>query len=110
VSRRSRRFPDRDRRRARIDAALPWLIVAGGVALRLWAARGELWLDELISLWRAVHAPTWLAIFDGIHSDNNHYLTSLWLRLVGEGHSPLVYRAPSLAAGAATLARGAARG
>lgn len=88
---------------------LPWAVVAAGVALRLWAARGELWLDELISLFRAVHAPGWLAIFDGIHSDNNHYLMSLWLRLAGDGHSPLLYRAPSLVAGAGTLAIVAAR-
>ncbi|MFN2546679.1 MAG: hypothetical protein ABR567_04555 [Myxococcales bacterium] len=94
---------------SRRSQILPWIVVAAGVAVRLSAARGELWLDEMISLWHAVHAPSWLAIFDGIHSDNNHYLTSLWLRLLGEGHSPLLYRAPSLLAGAGTLAVVAAR-
>ena len=80
-SRKQRRSEREDHRRLRDVAWLRWVVVAVGVALRLWAARGELWLDELISLWQAVHASSWLAIFDGIHSDNNHYLTSLWLRL-----------------------------
>ena len=103
-SRKQRRSEREDHRRLRDVAWLRWVVVAVGVALRLWAARGELWLDELISLWQAVHASSWLAIFDGIHSDNNHYLTSLWLRLLGDGHSPLLYRAPSIVAGAGTLA------
>ena len=81
-----------------------WVIVGIAIAVRVWAARGDLWLDEILSLERGLHAPSWLAVFTSLHSDNNHYLTTLWLRLLGEGRSPLLYRLPSLLAGAGTLA------
>jgi hypothetical protein len=74
------------------------LVALAGLALRLWLAQGDLWLDEIWSwklgqdvrlpwdVWRVAH-------------DNNHPLNTLWMRAVGESSSALPYRALSVASG-----------
>jgi hypothetical protein len=86
---------------ARFLAALA-LAALLGLALRLWLAQGDLWLDEIWSwkLGREVHAPwdVWR-----VAHDNNHPLNTLWMRAVGETASALAYRALALASGAIAI-------
>lgn len=79
-----------------------------GALLRLAAARGDLWLDEIWSLHFAAAARSPLEVFAEIHHDNNHYLNTLWMMVGGEGASPLVHRLLSVGSGAGMVALGAA--
>lgn len=79
-----------------------------GAALRLGAARGDLWLDEIWSLNLARVAPTALDVIWGLHFDNNDYLNTLWMRLWGDDGSALVQRALSVVTGVGLVALGAA--
>jgi hypothetical protein len=78
-----------------------------GIALRVAGARGDLWLDEIVSVDLAEHARSFLDVLTGLHTDNNHYLNTEWLRLVGDG--PLAARALAIVAGGATIALVAVR-
>ena len=74
--------------------------VAVGLLLRvLAAAGGALWTDEAWSALHAVEVQTPLGVFLSINHDNNHHLYSLWLQPIGLQASPLLARAPALAAG-----------
>lgn len=78
-------------------------LVALGLALRLAAAQGGLWLDEA---WSAVYARdvgTPLGVFLSIHHDNNHDLNTLWLQLAGWGAPPPLQRALSIVSGTAAI-------
>lgn len=78
-------------------------IVALGLALRLAAAQGGLWLDEAWSAVMAQEAGTPLGIFMRINHDNNHHLNSLWLQWVGLDAPPMLQRALSIASGTAAI-------
>jgi hypothetical protein len=78
-------------------------IAAAGTGLRLLAARGDLWLDEIWSLELARLARTAAGVLTSVHHDNNHHLTTGWLLLLGPDAPPLALRALAVAAGAATL-------
>ena len=75
--------------------------------LRLLAARGDLWLDELWSLSFARQMTSPLDVWTAIHHDNNHPLNTLYLfvvvHLVGAHASPMLFRLLSLVSGAAML-------
>lgn len=88
--------------------ALVGLIVIA-TALRAWAARDEFWLDEIWSLMAFTRAPyTWTNVFT-FHHDNNHYLITLWMNLIGSDcRNWVVYRLPSIAAGMGTVILAAA--
>jgi hypothetical protein len=81
------------------------LVLAAG--LRLFAARGDLWLDELWSLSFARQMRSPLDVWTAIHHDNNHPLNTLYLfvvvHLAGAHASPLLFRLLSLMSGAAML-------
>ncbi|WP_157216653.1 hypothetical protein [Flavisphingomonas formosensis] len=81
------------------------LLVA--LALRIAAARGGLWLDEAWSARFAHDARTPAAVFFSINHDNNHYLNTLWLQLVGWDSPPLLARALAIACGTASVAAAA---
>jgi len=81
-----------------------------GLALRLWSARGGLWVDEAWSAVMVERARTPLGIFTAINHDNNHHLNSLWMWLCGYGAPPLALRALSIATGTATILVAAAIG
>ncbi|MBK7643621.1 MAG: hypothetical protein IPJ19_11350 [Planctomycetes bacterium] len=74
------------------------LLALLGLALRLWLAQGDLWLDEIWSwkLAREVHSP--LEVWRVAH-DNNHPLNTLWMHLLGDSAGALAYRALSIASG-----------
>lgn len=83
-------------------AAIAVLVLAGTV-VRVLAARGELWLDEIWSF-RLVHLLTGPAgVFTSLHHDNNHHLNSLYLYFVNESQEWIRYRLHALAAGVATI-------
>jgi uncharacterized membrane protein len=78
-------------------------IIAGGFLVRMLASRGEMWIDEVLSLdlARAVASP-WRILFDT--SDNNHLLNTLVLYL-WRGQNFLMFdRLHSVIAGTAAIA------
>lgn len=93
----------------RTAVALLAAIVAVAAVLRVWSAAGELWVDEVWSLYniglaRAAPSPgNWLALF--FHT-NTHPLTTLSMIVIGPEASAFAYRAPSVVSGIATVALG----
>ncbi len=83
------------------------ILVAFGHALRVVAARGEPWLDEMWSWGLARKAATPAGVFALAH-DNNHPLNTLWMLGVGDTSTWIAYRVPALVAGALTLVLAAA--
>jgi uncharacterized membrane protein len=71
--------------------ALVILIALAGM-LRVLATHNDLWLDEIISLQIANAVKSPWQIFSGVHSDNNHYLNTLYLYLVRRQSDAPVYR------------------
>jgi len=83
------------------------LLALGLVAsliLMVLASRGDLSLDEVMTLETALGADHWLAIFTQHADDNNHLLNSFFLRLLGWQQHLFVYRIPAVGFGFATLA------
>lgn len=89
-----------------------WLALAAltllGLALRILAARGALWLDEAWSASFAEQVATPAGVFFRINHDNNHFLNTLWLQFVGPDAPPLVQRGLSIVCGTATIPLAAA--
>jgi len=84
-----------------IAASIVLFLIA--VAIRVRAAQNDLWLDEVWSLDLVAQISSPEEVFSGIHSDNNHYLNSLWLYLCGfQGNWP-GYRMLSIIAGCGTV-------
>lgn len=79
-----------------------------GLALRLTAAEGNLWLDEIWSLRLLEPARSLADIFLRTPNDNNHYFNSAWLWLVGLDAQPLALRLLSVALGALSVVAAAA--
>jgi hypothetical protein len=78
--------------------------VAVGIVVRIFAARNDLWFDEVWTLQllrERVHS--FGDVFTNLKHDNNHHLCSLWMWLVGQNASPLLYRLPSLLASIGTI-------
>ncbi len=78
--------------------------VTVAAAVRIWAARDELWLDEiwtLLALGRNNHSPIDILT---AHHDNNHYLITLWMYFLAPQRYWFVYRIPSVVAGVGTVA------
>ena len=94
-------------RSARLSVSV-WYAIAAAVAVGLLlrvlaAAGGALWTDEAWSALHAVEVQTPLGVFLSINHDNNHHLYSLWLQAIGLQASPLLARAPAIAAGTLTI-------
>src|SRR6478609_9391909 len=69
-----------------------------GTVVRVLAAQNDLWFDEVWSLQLVRERGHSLAdVFTNIKHSNNHHLCSLWMWLVGQNASALVYRLPSRA-------------
>lgn len=82
-------------------AATAMLVAA--LALRILAARGTLWLDELWSLMLIDEAKARHDLFWILSADNNHSLNTLYLYLVGADAPVLLQRALSIALGSVTV-------
>lgn len=84
--------------------ALVAVVISLAAFLRIRGAQNGLWLDEIWSLVQASRISSALDVFDKIHHDNNHYLNTLYLYLVGfQGDWP-GYRIPSVLAGIGSVA------
>lgn len=83
-------------------ASLAILIL--GLALRVLSARGDLWIDEIwtLNLLTTIRSPG--EVFWNISHDNNHFLNSLWMYIVGLDGSPLLFRLPSVIIGTLSIA------
>jgi len=79
-------------------------ILALATALRIRGALNDLWLDEVWSLKLVSGISSPWQIFTGLHLDNNHYLNGLWLYFAGPHGKAFWYRAPSIVAGAGSVA------
>jgi hypothetical protein len=86
-----------------LTATLALLILLMALALRIVAARGDLWLDEIWSL-HLIDQIKAGVVLPSIAADNNHYLNTLYLALVGADAPPLVQRAFSILLSTATVA------
>lgn len=90
------------------DTGAVWFIplvlcaTAAGLYLRVAGASNDLWVDEVWSLDLGLAAPSLASVFWGLSHDNSHTLNTVWLRLIGDGASPLLYRSPAILCGAAT--------
>lgn len=74
-------------------------LAALGLALRVAAAGGDLWVDEIYTLVLLEDADTPLAVFTSVLHDNNHHLNSLYLYFAGDASSTRVVRGLSIALG-----------
>lgn len=74
-----------------------------GFALRAAAAAGDLGLDEVWSLRLVGRVPSFGGVFWGISHDNNHFLNSAWLYLLGQDAPVWAYRLPALVMGTLTV-------
>ncbi|RWP79584.1 hypothetical protein [Mesorhizobium sp.] len=83
-------------------------IVVAGLVLRLLGARGDLWLDEIWSFSLIEPLTSINQIFWRVNHDNNHFLNSAYLYLIGPDTSPLLQRGLSIAFGASTIVAAAA--
>jgi hypothetical protein len=81
-----------------------WGAVAIGLLLRLGAARGDLWMDEIWSLQLASSARSPLDVLWTLHHDNNNYLNTLWLLAVGGDGPPIVPRLLAVLSGVGVVA------
>jgi len=84
-----------------------WMFWAGfavSAFLMVAASRGDLAIDEVISLEKAESAGTWVGLVTQNPNDNNHLLNTFFLRLLGRQKHLLVYRLPAVGFGIATLA------
>ena len=89
---------------ARRWGAAWFAIVATALALRLAAAGGDFWLDEVVSLNLARHfSALEIVAAPGARHDNNHVLNTLYLHAVEGAASERIYRALSIASGVATV-------
>src|SRR5215831_9373013 len=90
-----------------LDAAM--LIIAlgslcVGAVVRVFAAHNDLWFDEIWSLELVrEHVHSFGDVFTNVKHSNNHHLCSLWMWLVGQNASALVYRLPSVLASIGTI-------
>jgi hypothetical protein len=80
------------------------LVLLAALALRIMAARGELWLDEIWSLNLLTLASSPLDIFWRLTHDNNHHLNSLYLYYLGDDASVLARRSLAIGFGVAGVA------
>src|SRR4029077_13753914 len=93
--------------RPRLNAAMLAIAIASfavGAVVRVFAAQNDLWFDEgwtLKLLSERVYS--FGDVFINIKHSNNHHLCSLWMRLVGQKASALVYRLPSVLASIGTI-------
>jgi hypothetical protein len=93
---------------SRLNTAILAIAIASfavGAVVRVFAAQNDLWFDEVWTLEllrERVHS--FGDVFTKIKHSNNHHLVSLWMWLVGQNASALVYRVPSVLASIGTVA------
>lgn len=79
------------------------LILLTSGTLRALSASGDLWLDELWSLSFALGTDSIWEVLVGINHDNNHWLNTIYLRLVGDVDDLILYRGLAVLTGIGTV-------
>jgi hypothetical protein len=75
-----------------------------GTVVRVLAARNDLWFDEVWTLQLLQERVNSFGdVFTNVKHSNNHHLCSLWMWLVGQNASALLYRLPSVLASIGTI-------
>lgn len=74
-----------------------------GCILILFAARGDLWLDEIWSVFFAEAAVSPWDILTRFKHDNNHVLNTLYLYVIGRQQDLMLYRGLAIASGIGSL-------
>jgi hypothetical protein len=82
----------------------PMIVFAASAILMGIATRGDLALDEVVSLEKALNVKNWIEIVTQDQNDNNHLLNTFFLRLLGEQQHLFVYRIPSVLFGIGLVA------
>ncbi|MGD0169095.1 MAG: hypothetical protein ABSE54_05160 [Smithella sp.] len=77
-------------------------IVLGSILI-LFAARGDLWLDEIWSIFFAEAARMPWEILTRFKHDNNHVLNTLYIYVIGKQQTLLFYRGLAIASGIGSL-------
>jgi hypothetical protein len=72
-------------------------------ALMIGAARGDLWLDEVWSIFIAEAAKTPWEIVSLYKHDNNHVLNTLFIYLLGRQDNLMIYRALAIVSGIGSM-------
>jgi len=85
------------------STALAGAGIALGSILIIFAARGDLWLDEIWSVLFAELAHTPWEILSRYKHDNNHVLNTLYLYFIGKQHVLMAYRGLAIASGIGSL-------
>ena len=73
--------------------------VAAGLCLRIIAAKGDLWLDEIWTLRLLEPVKSLGDVFFKVHHDNNHFFNSAWIWLIGPDAPILLMRLPAILLG-----------
>lgn len=79
------------------------MVIAAAGVLRLRGGLNDLWFDEIWSLFNVRSLTSCADILLRLHIDNNHPLNTLFLFLMGPQRNWVVYRIPSMLAGAGTV-------
>lgn len=69
----------------------------------LFAAKGDLWLDEIWTLSHIRDISSTLQIFTNFKHDNNHILNTFYLYLIGDQENLYLYRILAMASGFGTI-------
>ena len=85
------------------SSMLSYAVIALGSILILFAARGDLWLDEIWSIFFAEAAKSPWDILARFKHDNNHVLNTLYLYIIGKQQHLIVYRGLAIASGIGSL-------
>jgi len=85
------------------DNSLPLFGFIVSVSVMLLAARGDLWLDEIWSIYFAESAKTPWEIITRFRQSNNHLLNTFYLYLLGPQSNLFLYRLPAVLSGIGTI-------
>lgn len=85
-------------------------IVSGAALLRIFGALNDLWIDEIWSIEFAQRVKRPWEILTSIHHDNNHYLNTLSLFLIGSHGNWPGYRIPAIVFGVLAIVTAGAIG
>ncbi|HEX4350044.1 MAG TPA: hypothetical protein VH251_06645, partial [Verrucomicrobiae bacterium] len=93
---------------ARDNGRLMWPLAAivflASALMMMFAARGDLAIDEVVSLNKALGIHSWTEIFTQNQNDNNHLLNTLFMSVFGPQRHLFIYRVPAVIFGIASLA------
>ncbi len=85
------------------EQLLSLLIFVLSAIVIILAANGELWLDEIWTLYSIKSFSSSLNILTDFRHDNNHLLNTLYLYIIGDQHNFIIYRLFSIISGIGSI-------